>query len=59
MGKNGLKFQIYHNGFLTKYQGSLNNLSGANGDFRKEIFARDRDGNNPGETEKVVKFNFP
>ena len=44
-------------GFLTKYHRSLNNPSQANGDFRKQIFARDS--NNSGETEEVVKFNFP
>ena len=27
--------------YLTKYRGSLNNLSRANGDFREQIFARE------------------
>ena len=38
-------------GFLTKYNGSLNNASRANGDFWEQIFARDF--NNSGETEEV------
>ena len=38
-------------GFLTKYHGSLNNPSQANGDYREQIFARDC--NNSGETEEV------
>ena len=38
-------------GFLTKCHGSLNNPLRANGDFRKQISARDR--NNSGETEEV------
>ena len=40
-------------GFLTKYHGSLNNPSRANGDFREQIFARHC--NNSGETEEVNK----
>ena len=39
------------NWLLTKYHGSLNNPSRANGDFRKQICARDS--NNCGETEEV------
>jgi len=39
-------------GFLTKYLGSLNNLSGANGDFLEQIFARDC--NSSRETEEVI-----
>ena len=38
-------------GFFTKCHGSLNNVLGANGDFREQIFARDC--NNSGETEGV------
>ena len=41
-------------GFLTKYHGSINNPSRANGDFREQIFARDC--NNSGETEEVYFF---
>ena len=58
-GQNWKKWREVPNlsyGFLTIYQGSLNNPSRANGDFRKQIFARDS--NNSGETEEVVKFNF-
>ena len=39
------------NVFWTKYYGSQNNTLQANGDFRKQIFARDC--NNSGETEEV------
>ena len=35
----------YMYGFLTKYHGSLNNPSRANGDFREQIFARDNNRN--------------
>ena len=42
------------NGFLTKYHGSLNNPSQANGDFREQIFACDC--NNSGETEEVFRY---
>ena len=55
--KNGLKLYFKINlfyGFLTKYHGSLNNLLGANGDFREQIFARDC--NNSRETEEVINF---
>ena len=41
-------------GFLTKYNGSLNNASRANGDFWEQIFAREC--NNSGETEEVSFF---
>ena len=40
-------------GLLTKYHGSLNNPSRANGDSREQIFARDC--NNSGETEEVIE----
>ena len=40
--------------FLTKYHGSLNNPSRANGHFREQIFARDC--NNSGETEEVLEL---
>ena len=40
------------NVFLTKYDGSLNNASQTNGDFREQIFARDC--NNSGGTEMLL-----
>ena len=50
--KKRLKNQKLLYGFLTKCNGSLNNASRANGDFREQIFARDC--NNSGETEEVI-----
>ena len=50
------RFEVFNllYGFLPKYHSSLNNPSRANGDYRKQISARD--GNNSRETEEVLKF---
>ena len=54
--KKWFKKQNLLYGFLKKCNGSLNNPSRANGDFREQIYARDS--NNSGETEEVVTFTI-